>query len=177
MNCYTLKPDAPQPLDFSKLHISEAEEAPDTSSQTEDTLQKKRCFGVGKRTSIPARSEDTLEFLLVRSGKDIAAKDLVIPVSVFRQDPFSPLNFYPVERVNLDLEKIIVFVEDGNFKIDDEEKVLSEGCYECTLVVCSDLGDTVTLAEQREELDEAGRQIEETETVDEGNVTAMDSRR
>ena len=69
------------------------------------------------------------------------------------------------------------FLEHGNFKIDDEERVLSDGCYECTLVVCSDLGDTVTLAEQREELDEADRQIEETETVDEGNVTSMESRR
>ncbi len=38
LNCYMLKPDAPQPLDFAKLHIAEAEEAPETSSQTGDTL-------------------------------------------------------------------------------------------------------------------------------------------
>ena len=74
------------------------------------------------------------------------------------------------------MEKIIVFLEDGNFKIDDEEIVLSESCYECTLVVCSDLGDTVTLEEQKEELDEADGQIEEIETADERNVTATESR-
>ena len=70
LNCYTLKPDAPQPLAFSKMHIAEAEEGPETSSQTEDILQKKRCFGVAKRTSIPARSEDTSEFLVMRNEKD-----------------------------------------------------------------------------------------------------------
>lgn len=177
LNCYTLRPDAPQPLDFSNLHIAEAEEVPVTSSQTEDILHKKRCLGVVKRTSIPARAEDTSEFLLVRNEKDISAKDLVTAVTIFCQDPFLPLHFHPVERANLELEKIIVFLEDGNFKIDDEEIVLSEGCYECMLVVCSDLGDTVTLAEQTEELDDADCQTEETKTADERNVTATETRR
>ena len=48
LNCYSLKPDAPQLLDFAKLHIAEAEEAHETSSQKEDTLQKKSCFRVAK---------------------------------------------------------------------------------------------------------------------------------
>ncbi len=59
-----------------------------------------------------------------------------------------------------------MFLEDENFRIDDGEIVLSEGSYEYTLVVCSDFGDTVTMPERREELDEADRQVEETETVD-----------
>lgn len=177
LNCYALRPDAPQPLDFSNLLIAKGDKNLVTSSQTEDILHKKRCLGVAKRSSILARAEDTSEFLLVRNEKDISAKDLVIAVTVFCQDPFLPLNFYPVERANLELEKIIAFLEDGNFKIGDKEIVLSEGCYERMLVVCLDLGDTMTLVEETEELHDDDCQTEETTTADERNVTATESRR
>ena len=70
-------------------------------------------FWGSKKASIPARSDSTSEFLLVRNEKDISAKDLVIRVTVFHQDPFSLLNFYPAETLiwrnnqknNKDLEK------------------------------------------------------------------------
>eukprot|EP00794_Sanderia_malayensis_P013719 gene13719-15149_t len=136
LNCYTSRPDAPQPLDFSNFLVAEYE-------------KQGRHFNQG----------------------------LVIAVTIFCQNPFIPLHFYPVERTNLELEKIIVFLEVGNFKICEEEIVLSEGCHECMLVVCLDLGDTLTLAEQTEELDAAGCPTEDNMTADERSATARALRR